>query len=165
LDQLSADTGDDARLSLELAEAYARLGRVQGVRGQSNLGDREGAIASLEKARSLIAPLRAAAAVPLEVELADLRIVRDLASILNEPERVRSLTEESVSRSETLRTRYPDHADVIESLANAYFFAALSAPRDDVLRFWTEANRAFSELVARLPENAAHLRSLALTEK
>jgi non-specific serine/threonine protein kinase/serine/threonine-protein kinase len=165
LDQLSADAGAAAQLSVELAEAYARLARVQGVRGRANLGDQDGAIASLEKARGLLAPLRTTTVVPVEIELADLRMARDLASILVDRARAHSLTEESVRRSEALRARYPDRADVLESLANAYFFAALSATGDDVLRFWADANRAFGGLVALSPGDATHLRNLALTEK
>jgi tetratricopeptide (TPR) repeat protein len=165
LDQLASDAGADGQSRVELAEAYARLARVQGLQGQANLGDRSGAISSLEKARALLAPLRSASPVPVDVELADLRMLRQLASILSDPERVRSLTAESIDRTEALSKRYPDRADVLEARGNAYFFAALRAASEGALPLWTEANRAFSDLVASLPGDATHLRNLALTEK
>src|SRR5262249_12057024 len=53
LDKLSRDAAGDWGLQLELAEAYQRLGDVQGLQSQANLGDPAGAVASYRKARSL----------------------------------------------------------------------------------------------------------------
>ena len=61
LDRISVDGGADPQLSIELADAYWRLAQVQGAIGQSNLGDRDGAVSSLEKGRALLAPLRSRA--------------------------------------------------------------------------------------------------------
>ena len=49
LDDLAAEAAGDTGLNLELAEAYARLGQVQGDPFSPNLGDRSGALASYEK--------------------------------------------------------------------------------------------------------------------
>jgi non-specific serine/threonine protein kinase/serine/threonine-protein kinase len=165
LDRLAADAAGDPQLSVELAEAYARLARVQGLRGQSNLGDTESAVSSLNKARALLVPLRSASTVSVEIQLADLRMLRHLASILSDVDRARSLMDEAIERTEALNRRYPDRADVRESLANVYFYAALVARGDAALPLWTEANRAFGEVVARVPDDPTQLRNLALTEK
>ena len=57
LDGLAAEAGDDAGLRVELARAYQRVGRVQGLPGDANLGDVAGARASLEKAATILADL------------------------------------------------------------------------------------------------------------
>ncbi len=50
LDGLAAEQSDDIDLQNELSEAYLRVGQVQGYGSRSNLGDREGAMASFRKA-------------------------------------------------------------------------------------------------------------------
>ena len=166
LDKISVDAGADPQLNVELAEAYGRLARVQGMRGQSNLGDSEGAASSLEKGRSLLAALRSRPNVTVEVELTDLRLLRVLASTVTiDPNRARRLIAECVDRTQTLGAGYPDRNDVIEAQANAYFYAALMSGSDETLRRWTEASGVFHELVTRMPNNPSHVRSLALTEK
>ena len=57
LDGLAAEAGDDAGLRVELARAYQRVGRVQGVPGDANLGDVAGARTSLEKAIAIMSEL------------------------------------------------------------------------------------------------------------
>ena len=49
LDYLAGEAAGDTKLNLELADAYARLGQVQGNPSFPNLGDRSGAQASYEK--------------------------------------------------------------------------------------------------------------------
>lgn len=63
LDRLLSDPGSDPTLIREVAQAYVRVGDVQGLPRFANLGDRPGAIASYQKALSLrrtIAPAFAA---------------------------------------------------------------------------------------------------------
>lgn len=57
LDNLQEDTVRDPELSRELAEAYIRIGNVQGGAYQANLGDSKGATESYEKAFKLLEPL------------------------------------------------------------------------------------------------------------
>ncbi|MCC7240966.1 MAG: serine/threonine protein kinase [Acidobacteria bacterium] len=167
LDRLAVDAGTDPQLSLELAEAYRRLAEVQGDPGQPNLGDRQGALASLEKGRSLLASIRARPAGAVEVELADLRLLRQLARVVPASDSIRALAlvREGVERAEALRSRFPERHDVIEAQANAYFSAALAAEPVEALPLWTSASRVFGDLVGRVPDEPTHLRGLALTEK
>ncbi len=57
LDNLQADSGGDAELTLELALAFMRIGSVQGGAYQANLGDSKGAAESYEKAIKLLEPI------------------------------------------------------------------------------------------------------------
>jgi len=53
LDKLNREAGDDPSLQLELAEAYERVGRIQGDPHYTNLGDLGGALDSYQKALTL----------------------------------------------------------------------------------------------------------------
>lgn len=57
LDSLAREADDDRGLRVELANAYLRIGEIQGNSSKPNLGDFAGAVASLEKARELISGL------------------------------------------------------------------------------------------------------------
>jgi eukaryotic-like serine/threonine-protein kinase len=54
LDLLAHEPGGDAALQLELAEAYMRVGRVQGQVGYNNLGDHAAALRSFQLAIALL---------------------------------------------------------------------------------------------------------------
>ncbi len=60
LDSLAHEASGDASLQAELAEAYLKVGDVQGRPAFSNLGDRTGALASYRKAVEMREALRAA---------------------------------------------------------------------------------------------------------
>jgi tetratricopeptide (TPR) repeat protein len=161
LEGLESEASTDPVLAAELARAYGRLARVQGARGHANLGDRDGAMKSLEKGRALLAQFLADRA-PLDLEVIYLSLTRDLADIRRSPE----LTSEGLQRARTLRARYPDNDSAIEALAHTVFFAALEADgSDQELPLWGEANQGYRALVERYPDNTAHVRNLALTEK
>ncbi|HKR65679.1 MAG TPA: tetratricopeptide repeat-containing protein kinase family protein, partial [Thermoanaerobaculia bacterium] len=59
LDGLAAEASDDADLQTELARAYLKIGDVQGLPYQANLGDTSGALASYRKALKIVDPLDA----------------------------------------------------------------------------------------------------------
>ncbi len=59
VDSLATEARGDRRLSQELAEAYRRLGDVQGKAGSSNVGDTKGALESYQKALNLVAQINA----------------------------------------------------------------------------------------------------------
>lgn len=60
LDGLRSDPGSDAALTREVAQAYVRVGDVQGLPRYANLGDRTGARSSYQKALALREGIRAA---------------------------------------------------------------------------------------------------------
>src|SRR5436305_10857009 len=53
LDSLATESGDDRSLQLELATAYAKVGRVQWNPYEANLGDLSGAFESHKKALAI----------------------------------------------------------------------------------------------------------------
>lgn len=53
LDGLAAEQSDDVALQNELSEAYLRIGQAQGYGSKANLGDRDAAMASFEKALAI----------------------------------------------------------------------------------------------------------------
>jgi len=55
LDQMAAQSAQDSKLRLDLAEAYRQLGELQASPYVQNLGDTAGALTNLKKARSLAA--------------------------------------------------------------------------------------------------------------
>lgn len=59
LNSLTQEAGHDRTLQLELAQAYLKVGDVQGKPYTANLGDTAGAISSYEKAVRIAAPLAA----------------------------------------------------------------------------------------------------------
>ncbi|HEY1576049.1 MAG TPA: protein kinase, partial [Terracidiphilus sp.] len=58
LDSLSAEAGNDSRLQLEVAEAYNKIGDVQGNPNYANLGHPEAAVESYTKAAAIAGKLR-----------------------------------------------------------------------------------------------------------
>jgi tetratricopeptide (TPR) repeat protein len=60
LDRLARDAQGDRQTRLDLIDAYTRLGNLQGNVYDQNLGDSNGALASIDKAITLAAPLAAA---------------------------------------------------------------------------------------------------------
>lgn len=57
LDGLARDTSDDPQLQIELAQAYVKVGDVQGKPYTPNLGDAPGAVRSYQKAIQIAEPL------------------------------------------------------------------------------------------------------------
>lgn len=60
LDKLSREASGETALQLELAEAYLKIGDVQGKPYTPNLGDSAGAVRSYSKAAEIVSPLAAA---------------------------------------------------------------------------------------------------------
>jgi tetratricopeptide (TPR) repeat protein len=57
LDRMAKDAQGDRQTQLDLADAYTRLGNIQGNTYYQNLGDFNGALASMDKAIVLVEPL------------------------------------------------------------------------------------------------------------
>jgi hypothetical protein len=57
LDRTAKDSRGNRQMQLDLADAYAKLGNIQGNTYSQNLGDFNGALASMDKAIALVEPL------------------------------------------------------------------------------------------------------------
>ena len=83
LDKLSQAAGNDAELQFELAQAYAKLGAVQGRRYDANVGDTAGALASYRKSQSLLEGLRVQPSWKVRVRPELLLLYHDLGDLLS----------------------------------------------------------------------------------
>lgn len=95
LDSLAAGAGNDRQLTWELASAYLRVGRVQGLPSAPNLGQTSAAIVSGRKAISLMEGAAKEWGAPTRQELRTLNEAwGDMAQIqtfLHSPDRVQSM--------------------------------------------------------------------------
>jgi tetratricopeptide (TPR) repeat protein len=81
LDRTAKDAQGDRVTQLDLADAYTRLGNIQGNAYYQNLGDFIGALASVDKAIALSEPLALADPKDL-VAMRELAVARDLRSTI-----------------------------------------------------------------------------------
>lgn len=165
LDRLAADASNDPELKLELAQAYLRLGDVQGNPTKANLGDSDAALFSYGKARALLEELRRAGDSSPKTGLALVRAEISAASVLSvrrkHDEALRHATQ-AVSLSESLRNRFPGD-ETERQLAAAY------SSLGDVSRINVDARikalALFDALLARNPGDADRQRNVALASK
>jgi non-specific serine/threonine protein kinase/serine/threonine-protein kinase len=96
LDRLSRESGRDVSLQMELAQAYFRVGDVQGSPNSANLGDLSGALASYEKGLAVLEKVAGAAGPGAGAR-------RDLASGYERVAAVRAHRGETESATELVR--------------------------------------------------------------
>ncbi|MCU1232876.1 MAG: ppkA [Candidatus Solibacter sp.] len=123
LDGLAKDVGDDISLKLELANAYRRLGAIQGNVLVANLGDRDAALASDRKAVALAES--AVLARPRDwqsrFELAQCYFDLSLAMRTDSDGKSRrSLLDKAIEMDEELYAEKPDNPRFARSLAASY---------------------------------------------
>jgi non-specific serine/threonine protein kinase/serine/threonine-protein kinase len=163
-----APEADDPALRLELARAYVQIGRVQGVPTAPNLGDRKGAISSLERARQIIGPAALAADASIETVVHYIDATRHLSSVyLASGDRVRAVAaaKEAVDVAEARLTRSPGEERARSLVASSSFAAAVATGWPDSLPRWTRAAALYHELLAASPNDAGRQRNVALVEK
>jgi len=165
LDKLSRDAAGDRKLQLELATAYQRLGDVQGLQSQANLGDPTGAVASYRKARSLFSdtvrdsPRDSQAIVGLAQTCRRLAVV---LSFLRQGQEARQVAAEAVTLTESLVQREPTEENR-RHLAGAY--SGMADVSDDNADFRLKALPILEELLAAEPQDPARQRDVALVHK
>jgi len=171
LERLSEEPGDDPTLRLELAAAYARIGRVQGDPQQPNLGDRDGAIASLRRSIALVQPLdthadtRIRASALAAIATADIAL-QSILSALGRKEEALASARRSVSAMEHVAALLPEDDDVRRRLGSAYFSLALALQNSpQAIEQWHKAGTVFEALLAKGPDAPDRLRNVALVAK
>ena len=137
LDGLSQERGNDAALSRELANAYGRVGEVQGLPLYPSLGDRTGALASYRKSLAILERLAAAdpSNAGIGTELAGCYL--NIALILQHNGDLSGTAEDlrkAVRLTERLAVAHPADAQVRDKLALAY------SQTGDVLGNYNESN-------------------------
>ncbi|MGH9199817.1 MAG: protein kinase domain-containing protein [Vicinamibacterales bacterium] len=169
LERLSADPAADAALRLELARGYIRIGTVQGVQSVPNLGDRQGALDSLRKAVSLLAPLTArgdpSRDVALEMGNAQIALSR-LARVTGKNDEAISAMRTAIATAEALVARDSRDDEARRLLGNAHFNMAFAvAGAESGVPHWERAGVVFESLLADRPDDSDRQRNVALVQK
>ncbi|MBS1875642.1 MAG: protein kinase [Acidobacteria bacterium] len=122
LDTLSAGASGDAGLQLELAEAYRRIGEVQGNVMAANLGNTAGAMASYRKALALVEPLPASRASLLS-EARLYRKIADIEIYTKRPMDALAVLERGVAAGDRLLRIDPQSAESRSAVAGLHLTA------------------------------------------
>ena len=172
LDSLSKESGRDASLERELAASYERVGDVQGLPHESNLGDTAGALRSHRTALALRQRLADAQASDPTIQR-ELKMTSDhLVSILaatGDTEGAGEYQRKSLAIAEMLYARNPSGVPERRSMAIAYHTAGERAAE---LGDWSASHDAFARestifeaLLAGDPGGARAQRDAALACK
>ncbi len=171
LGALSREVGTDRSLQRELAEAYERLGEIQGG-SNASLGDTAGAIASYRAALGLREALLAADTKSSTDANAFATCLETLAGILgragNLDESLR-LAQQALTVQEGLVKADARSWALRKGLAQAHFVLSnqlelLNRPRDQIAEM-ENAREIYEALAAEDPRNPSARRSAALTHK
>ncbi len=171
LGTLAKEAAGDRSLQRELAEAYEKLGEIQGGSG-ANLGDTAGAVSSYRSALSIREALLAAEPTRAADAQALANCAETLAGILgragNTDESFR-LAKRALAVREGLVKTDPRSPAFRTGLARAHFFLSnqldlLNRPRDQIAEM-EKARGIFEPLAAEDPKNSNIRRMVALTNK
>ncbi len=123
LDRLPSDESDAGlEFALERARGYVKVAGVQGTPGRPNLGDRDGALANLSKALSIIEPLNEQQPGTREIESALAETLLDRGALLTMHSRDDDSSadlDRALVIMEGLIERYPEDTSFRVSLARA----------------------------------------------
>jgi non-specific serine/threonine protein kinase/serine/threonine-protein kinase len=167
LQRLEPDAQDDDGLRLELAQAYVRVGNVQGQRSAANLGDRKAALQSYQKARQMIAPMVASGPASWEAVKTSVDVQLAIAYALASDDSAGALSAATAALDAASAGAAHESGSLrsAELLARAHFGVAVTSSRASSLRHWEESNRLFSAVLASDAGNDNAQRNVALTEK
>ena len=171
LGTIARQAGTDRSLQRELANAYEKLGEIQGG-ASANLGDTAGAVASYRAALGIRETLLAADPKSVTDAEALAGCLETLAGILGRSGNVDEsfrLAQRALSVRESLVKADPRSWALRKGLAQAHFVLSnqhglLKKPRDQIAEM-EKARQIFEALAAEDPRNPAARRSVALTNK
>lgn len=161
LDRLAAQSAADHELLLEVARGYIAVAGLQGAPNQPNLGDRAGAAASYEKARTLLDRI-------LNSNPKNVPAQRARAAVLcNLLEFNQNTWTPCTSAWHSLHAQNPSESWAAAGLAAAYtrVFSNRSFSHQQKLADSAKAIALLETLHARSPENLEYARNLALNHK
>jgi non-specific serine/threonine protein kinase/serine/threonine-protein kinase len=153
LDGLAQDASSDATLALELAEAYRKLGQVQGSQMSENVGDVGAARASFEKAARLCDAVLAREPDSLHAMVVATGAYDDLSNARKDSGDAAG-AEQAYRRHEATAARlertYPKDPAAMASVASSYvnlgYFRGRVGDRAGARQFYAKAVRAFETL-------------------
>lgn len=179
LDRLAAsragETGIAPDLRLELAQGYRQIAVIQGDPARTNLGDRDGALASARRALTLLEPMRGTPGFggtpgldrQAAAEIAKLYIlIGDIEAIRGHKDLAAAARHTAVEEAKALAAAAPRDDEARRLLASAHFSMALGlGTQPEALPVWEAAGRIFDELLAEKPNDVDRLRNVALVNK
>jgi eukaryotic-like serine/threonine-protein kinase len=170
LEALERDAGSDDTLRLELAGGYRQIAGILGDPQRANLGDREGAIAQLQRARALALPIAMRPSPSFDAVTGLVNTDRQLATVLRtkgDPSaalglvvEARTLTERAYAATHDPRVRH-----VLAGVVFDHALALQSTDRAGSLQHWRTAGEIYEAELAERPDDPARLRNVALVEK
>jgi non-specific serine/threonine protein kinase/serine/threonine-protein kinase len=170
LERLTAESSRDRQLELELGRAYLKIGTVQGRPNTPNLGDREGAIGSFQRAKSLLEPLATAADAPTDVfgsYLDSIRFLSETLGVMDASLQPRAVAEahEAWRAAERFAASHPALDQARSFLGAAAFAVAIRTEWPMSLTYWQKAGAEYDALLANAPEDPVRQRNAALVDK
>ncbi len=169
LERLVGEAQGDTGLQIELARAYIRIGRVQGLPGTANLGDREGAIQSFRKAQALMEPLtQSANPAPEIVEQyveATRRLSGTLVAVAERQDEADREARKARAVAEAYHRQRPGDVKARNLLASSSFNVAMAAPFSLKLSDWQRTGALYNALLTDDPNNPENQRNAALVDK
>lgn len=126
LDALARESGSNAALQRDVANAYVRAAMLQGAPGVSNLGNPAAARESLGKARSLLESALAAAPGSVEIRRDLARAYRESAQLGRDGAEFERHAQAALAIVEELRRERPRDAGVLGDLERSEFTMARS---------------------------------------
>jgi serine/threonine protein kinase len=111
LERLAGEKRDDPQLKRELAEAWLRIGDIQGARGRASFGQTEAALRSYEKALAIANELVAADPVGVATNLLSVEVRMSIVDMLLSLHRIpeaREICEQVVAIDDRFAVEQPD---------------------------------------------------------
>ncbi len=166
VDQLAKEATGDPGLQQELAESYMQIGEIQGG-GNENLGDRQGALASFQKAeriaRALVAAQPSFGSRKLLVEA--LRHAGRVSRDISGDGRAETYRKEALAMARELQKQYPGNEDAETLLAYALFDISMLTRDSRSLGYRIEALPIDEALLKAKPSDPRRQRDVALIHK
>ncbi len=170
LNALAKNRGNDPALTLELAQAYMKIGAAQGDLEQANVGNRERALASYNEARALLLELHRKNPGNRDVERSLALVDNDIA-VLTPRARLKQapgIQQQAIALFEDIAHSSPGDAG-LKDHALAHFYLAFAATRQEKLQealpMWNQALTDYERLQQLENNSAEAKRNVALVEK
>ena len=166
VDGLAKEAAGDPGLQQELAEAYMQIGQIQGG-GNENLGDRQGALASFQRAEQIAREL-VAAKPTFSARSLLVGTLRDIGGVYfqtNDRARAEAYRKEALAMARDLQKQYPGNEDAKILLANSLFDMADLTGDSQSLGYRLEALPIDEELLRAKPTDPSRQRNAALVQK
>lgn len=116
LESLQAEAGDDPRLLVDIAEAYLRVGDIQGSSYGPNVGDYAGAATSYDRVGAVLDRLGSLGLQSPQIMLARANLLSrraDIAHQASQLETARGLFQQAIAQFESLPEAYRREIDVV----------------------------------------------------